>query len=152
MYSIVFQYSKRRRKNASSYENRGCSAYLLPFILFITLQSLLLYIHTAQRHVTNCTFDQTIAVNVICLSFACLFLFPASTQYPAGSPNLGGWVLCPRCFGTAKDDAFLRRLLLVPKTGLEPVRMLLRGILSPLRLPIPPLRRLWRHHPESNRG
>ena len=32
----------------------------------------------------------------------------------------------------------MRRLLLVPKTGLEPVRMLLRGILSPLRLPIPP--------------
>ena len=49
--------------------------------------------HAAQRHVTNCSFDQTIAVNVICLSFACLFLFPASTQYPAGTPNLGGGVL-----------------------------------------------------------
>ena len=43
--------------------------------------------HAAQRHGTNCSFDQTIAVNVICLSFACLFLFPASTQ------NLGGGVL-----------------------------------------------------------
>ena len=65
---------------------------------------------TGAAHVTNCSFDQTIAVNVICLSFACLFLFPASTQYPAGSPNLGGGALCPRCFGTAKDDAKMRRL------------------------------------------
>ncbi len=31
---------------------------------------------------------------------------------------------------------------LVPLTGLEPVRMLLRGILSPLCLPIPPQRRI----------
>ena len=30
---------------------------------------------------------------------------------------------------------------LVPLTGLEPVRILLRGILSPLCLPIPPQRR-----------
>ena len=30
---------------------------------------------------------------------------------------------------------------LVPLAGLEPARMLLRGILSPLRLPIPPQRR-----------
>ena len=30
---------------------------------------------------------------------------------------------------------------MVPVTGLEPVRMLLRGILSPLCLPIPPHRR-----------
>ena len=30
---------------------------------------------------------------------------------------------------------------MVPVTGLEPVRILLRGILSPLRLPIPPHRR-----------
>ena len=32
------------------------------------------------------------------------------------------------------------RKLLVPLTGLEPVRILLRGILSPLCLPIPPQR------------
>ena len=32
--------------------------------------------------------------------------------------------------------------LLVPVTGLEPVRMLLRGILSPLCLPIPPHRQM----------
>ena len=38
------------------------------------------------RYVINCAFDQTIAVNVNCLSFACLFLFPTGTQYPAGSP------------------------------------------------------------------
>ena len=40
--------------------------------------------HAAQRHVTNCFFDQTIAVNVICLSFACLFLFPTSTIVSCG--------------------------------------------------------------------
>ena len=35
-------------------------------------------------------------------------------------------------------------LILVPATGLEPVRILLRGILSPLCLPIPPhRRRIW---------
>ena len=31
---------------------------------------------------------------------------------------------------------------MVPLAGLEPARMLLRGILSPLRLPIPPQRRI----------
>ena len=47
---------------------------------------------------------------------------------------------------------------MVPLAGLEPARMLLRGILSPLRLPIPPQRHMplrafnWRHHPESNWG
>ena len=58
------------------------------------------------------------------------------------------------------------RLILVPLAGLEPARMLLRGILSPLRLPIPPQRRyeiknlctlqsaevFWRRHPDLNRG
>ena len=34
-------------------------------------------------------------------------------------------------------------LFLVPLTGLEPVRILLRGILSPLCLPIPPQRRCF---------
>ena len=34
-----------------------------------------------------------------------------------------------------------RLSLVVPLTGLEPVRILLRGILSPLCLPIPPQRR-----------
>ena len=32
---------------------------------------------------------------------------------------------------------------LVPMTGLEPVRVLRRGILSPLRLPIPPHRQIF---------
>ena len=53
---------------------------------------------------------------------------------------------------------------LVPLAGLEPARSLLRGILSPLRLPIPPQRRIlfknsapngaefWRRHPDLNRG
>ena len=51
--------------------------------------------------------------------------------------------------------------------GLEPARYLYRGILSPLRLPIPPQRRImfsknklctvmvqsfWRRHPDLNRG
>ena len=152
MYSIVFQYSKRRRKNASSYENRGCSAYLLSLIFFVTLHSFLLDKHAAQRHVTNCSFDQTNAFYLfVCLLLVCSFS-PRVHSIPQG-PRISAVVFYrPRCFGTAKDDAKMRRLLLVPKTGLEPVRMLLRGILSPLRLPIPPLRRLWRHHPESNRG
>ena len=34
-------------------------------------------------------------------------------------------------------------LLLVPLTGIEPVRILLRGILSPLCLPIPPQRHIY---------
>ena len=44
---------------------------------------------------------------------------------------------------------------MVPETGLEPVRTYhVRGILSPLRLPIPPLRPeyIWRRHPDSNWG
>ena len=32
-------------------------------------------------------------------------------------------------------------MIMVPLTGLEPVRRLIRGILSPLCLPIPPQRR-----------
>ena len=57
--------------------------------------------------------------------------------------------------------------ILVPLAGLEPARMLLRGILSPLRLPIPPQRQknihkiklyarwrrvFWRRHPDLNWG
>lgn len=52
---------------------------------------------------------------------------------------------------------------MVPETGVEPVRYYYRGILSPLRLPIPPFRQnskpappgaglLWRRHPDLNRG
>ncbi len=53
----------------------------------------------------------------------------------------------------------------MPKTGLEPVRYCYRGILSPVRLPIPPLRQIvsfgllikkpeivWRRHPDLNWG
>ena len=36
------------------------------------------------------------------------------------------------------------RVLLVPLAGLEPARSLNRGILSPLRLPIPPQRQVFR--------
>lgn len=40
-----------------------------------------------------------------------------------------------------KRETLLRvSLFLVPATGIEPVRILLRGILSPLCLPIPPCR------------
>ena len=42
-------------------------------------------------------------------------------------------------------------LFLVLVIGLEPIRLLHRGILSPLRLPIPPHQR-WRRHPDLNRG
>ena len=39
-----------------------------------------------------------------------------------------------------KEEAFASSFLLVPATGLEPVRFLRRGILSPLCLPISPCR------------
>ena len=42
-----------------------------------------------------------------------------------------------------KRETLLRvSLFLVPATGIEPVRILLRGILSPLCLPIPPQRHI----------
>ena len=40
-----------------------------------------------------------------------------------------------------KEKAKAFSFLLVPVTGIEPVRILLRGILSPLCLPVPPHRR-----------
>ena len=40
----------------------------------------------ATSRVINFTFDQTIVASDNCLSFACLFLFPTGTQYPAGTP------------------------------------------------------------------
>ncbi len=43
----------------------------------------------------------------------------------------------------SKEKGRLKSVLfLVPLTGLEPVRSLNRGILNPLRLPIPPQRHL----------
>ena len=36
----------------------------------------------------------------------------------------------------------LRESVLVPKIGVEPIRCFHRGILSPLRLPIPPFRHI----------
>ena len=125
---------------------RGCSALFVLFIFFITLQSFLLNKHAAQRHVTNCSFDQTIAVNVICLSFACLFLFPASTQYPAGTPNLGGGVLATGHRNHKKRQPFWLSFFMVPVAGLEPARYRYRWILSPLRLPIPSHRHKLLNH------
>ena len=43
--------------------------------------------------------------------------------------------------GTKKGHPVGGVLFLVPLTGIEPVRILLRGILSPLCLPVPPQRR-----------
>ncbi len=40
------------------------------------------------------------------------------------------------------DFTGFAEMILVPLTGLEPVRILLRGILSPLCLPIPPQRQI----------
>jgi hypothetical protein len=51
----------------------------------------------------------------------------------------------------------MHRLLLVPEAGIEPARGFPRGILSPLRLPIPPPGHIvvniysWRLRPELNR-
>ena len=102
--------------------------------------------HAAQRHVTNCSFDQTIAVNVICLSFACLFLFPASTKYPAGTPNLGGGVLATGRRRHKKRQPMRLSFFMVPVAGLEPARYHYRWILSPLRLPIPSHRHKLLNH------
>ncbi len=44
---------------------------------------------------------------------------------------------------TEKTTCFCKSFFLVPVTGLEPVRCCHRGILSPLRLPIPPHRRAY---------
>ena len=62
----------------------------------VTLQTLcvaLLFIldlhyaeHALLSHVINCSFDQTIAVNINCLSFACLFLFPREYSVSRGVP------------------------------------------------------------------
>ena len=56
-----------------------------PFRGIATLRSQWHKVRCTER-VINCAFDQTIAVNDNCLSFACLFLCPTGTQYPA-------WVL-----------------------------------------------------------
>ena len=52
-------------------------------------------------------------------------------------------------FGSVRSRTYITKrstpngvLLLVPLTGIEPVRILLRGILSPLCLPVPPQRRI----------
>ena len=134
---------------------RGCSALFVLFIFFITLQSFLLNKHAAQRHVTNCFFDQTIAVNVICLSFACLFLFPTSTIVSCGGPyansrrtptqSVGGLATGHRRH-KKKTTKTVVLFFMVPVAGLEPARYRYRWILSPLRLPIPSHRHKLLNH------
>ena len=133
---------------------RGCSALFVLFIFFITLQSFLLNKHAAQRHVTNCFFDQTIAVNVICLSFACLFLFPTSTIVSCGGPYANSrrtptqsvGVLATGHRNHKKRQPFWLSFFMVPVAGLEPARYRYRWILSPLRLPIPSHRHKLLNH------
>ena len=49
------------------------------------------------EHVINCAFDQAIAVNVNCLFFACLFLFPTGTKVSRGVPDFShGYKSIPR--------------------------------------------------------
>lgn len=68
---------------------------------------------------------------------------PSAYNY-AKKPEKGEF-LVPNRFQMAKkrgeNDRF-PLFFLVPLTGLEPVRVLSRRILSPLRLPIPPQRRI----------
>ena len=55
-------------------------------------------------------------------------------------------IFFPQSFPKAKKMGQNPKILpqiLVLVAGLEPARMLLRGILSPLRLPIPPQRRRY---------
>ena len=63
-------------------------------------------------------------------------------------PRRTAWktMLCPADTNTAKRTSLRMSFLLVPLTGIEPVRCCQRGILSPLRLPVPPQRRM-RNHP-----
>ena len=75
-------------------------------------------------------------------------------RFELRTPILKGW--CSSCWtnGTERGDGITMatikpRKLLVPLTGLEPVRILLRGILSPLCLPIPP-QRLFNFYKYSN--
>jgi hypothetical protein len=63
------------------------------------------------------------------------------------------------CFSTKKHILIKGCVFaMVLMIGLEPIRSCPRGILSPLRLPIPPHQHVsfvlffWRHHPESNWG
>ena len=134
---------------------RGCSALFVLFIFFITLQSFLLNKHAAQRHVTNCFFDQTIAVNVICLSFACLFLFPTSTIVSCGGPYANSRRTPTQSVGVLatghrrhkkKTTKTVVLFFMVPVAGLEPARYRYRWILSPLRLPIPSHRHKLLNH------
>ena len=105
---------------------------------FITLQSFLLNKHAAQRHVTNCFFDQTIAVNVICLSFACLFLFPTSTIVSCGGPYANSRRTPTQSVGVLatgrrrhkKRQPMRLSFFMVPVAGLEPARYRYRWILS----------------------
>ena len=86
-YSNIFiRFFKFFPANTNIYQNSYSSqcGHLISFgtKCLMSLQ----YGFPSGRYVINCAFDQTIAVNVNCLSFACLFLFPTGTQYPAGSP------------------------------------------------------------------
>ena len=56
--------------------------------------------------------------------------------------------------GSPANDVFtpFAGVRLVPLTGLEPVRRLIRGILSPLCLPIPPQRHFQKKPPEKSSG
>ena len=53
-----------------------------------------------------------------------------------------GWVRSRLSFDTKEKAPLWGAFSLVPVTGIEPVRFLRRGILSPLCLPVPPHRRL----------
>ena len=62
-------------------------------------------------------------------------LLAQNGSHPQARPEYGKQYKTPNL----KED----RGFVVPLAGLEPARMLLRGILSPLRLPIPPQRHVW---------
>ena len=51
-------------------------------------------------------------------------------------------LLCNGLLGENKKITQRSDFLLVPKIGVEPIRCCHRGILSPLRLPIPPFRHI----------
>lgn len=56
------------------------------------------------------------------------------------------YLLVLKLIAQMKNAPFQERIHLVPRAGIEPARCFQRGILSPVRLPIPPSRRHDRYY------
>ena len=83
-----------------------------------------------------------IVKNLFCLVDKRGFLHGGNNRARTCDPLLVRQVLSQLSYTPIYSDLF-SGIILVPVTGLEPVRCCQRGILSPLRLPIPPHRRIY---------